>query len=73
MVGYFLPLDFATNYNQGFRAETTGISMQTNNDVSLVKNMFLVELSFRLSKGKSIKTTEKDHLQEKEEGGGGIF
>lgn len=73
MVGYFLPLDFATNYNQGFRAETTGITMQTNNDVSLVKNMFLVELSFRLSKGKSIKTTEKDHLQEKEEGGGGIF
>lgn len=73
MVGYFLPLDLATNYNQGFRAETTGITMQTNNDVSLVKNMFLVELSFRLSKGKSIKTTEKDHLQEKEEGGGGIF
>ncbi len=73
MFGYFLPLNFATNYTQGFYAETTGISMRTDNDVSLVKNMFILEFSFRLSKGKSVKTTEKEILQEKEDGGGGIF
>ncbi|MCJ8292443.1 MAG: outer membrane beta-barrel protein [Crocinitomicaceae bacterium] len=73
MVGYFLPLDFGTNYNQGFHAETNGIMMHTDNDVSLVKNMFLVEFSFRLSKGKSIKKTEKDIQQEKEASGGGMF
>lgn len=73
MFGYFLPLNLATNYTQGFRAETVGITMQTNNDVSLVKNMFILEFSFRLSKGKSIKTTEKDILKDGEEGGGGIF
>lgn len=73
MVGYFLPLDFGVGYNQSSHSETTGIVMHTDNDVSLVKNMFLVEFSFRLSKGKSIKKTEKDIQQEKEDGGGGMF
>ncbi len=73
MVGYFLPLDFGVGYNQSSHAETNGIVMHTDNDVSLVKNMFLVEFSFRLSKGKSIKKTEKDIQQEKEDNGGGMF
>ena len=73
MLGYFLPLDLGANYDQGSFAQTTGITMRTNNDVSLVKNMFIIELSYRFSKGKSIKKTEKDVLREDENSGGGMF
>jgi len=73
MFGYFLPLDFGASYNQGSLTETTGIMIRTDNDVSLVKNMFILELSYRFTKGKSIKKTEKDILREKEENGGGMF
>ncbi|MCH2224943.1 MAG: outer membrane beta-barrel protein [Crocinitomicaceae bacterium] len=73
MFGYFLPLNLGASYNQGFHAETNGISMHTDIDVSLIKNMFLLEFSFRLSKGKSIKKRDKDLEQESEESGGGMF
>lgn len=73
MFAYFLPINFAANYNQGSHAETTGITMHTDNDVSLVKNMFMLEFTFRLSKGKSIKGTKKDIEKEKEDSGGGMF
>lgn len=73
MFGYFLPLDFATNYNQDSHTEAVGITMHSNNDVSLVKQMFILELSYRFSRGKSIKKTEKDIQQEKENKGGGMF
>ncbi|MFK7787005.1 MAG: outer membrane beta-barrel protein [Crocinitomicaceae bacterium] len=73
MFGYFLPLDLGASYNQGSFAETTGIMMRTDNDVSLVKNMFILELSYRFSKGKSIKKREKDVQREEENSGGGMF
>lgn len=73
MVGYFFPLDFGTNYNQGFHVETEGFTSHTDIDVNLVKNMFLIEFSLRISKGKSIKKTEKQIEQESENGGGGMF
>jgi hypothetical protein len=73
MFGYFLPLDLGTGYNQGSFAQTEGIMMRTDNDVSLVKNMFIIELSYRFSKGKSIKKREKDIQREEENSGGGIF
>jgi hypothetical protein len=73
MFGYFLPIDFGANYNQNSSIEASGFSMRTDNDVSLVKNMFLLEFSFRFNKGKSIKKTEKNVDQESEEGGGGLF
>ena len=73
MIGYFLPLDFGTSYTQGSYAQTTGILMRTDNDVSLVKNMLLLEFSYRFSKGKSIKKTEKEVQREEEDNGGGVF
>ena len=73
MFGYFLPVDLGVNFNQEFHVETPDITIQTDNNVSLVKNMFLLEFSFRFSKGKSIKKTDKDIEHEKEESGGGLF
>ena len=73
MLGYFLPVNLGANYNQGSQVETIGFSMRTDNDVSLVKNMFLFEFSFRISKGKLIKKTEKDIEKESEGKEGGMF
>jgi hypothetical protein len=73
MFGYFLPIDFGVNYNQDSHVETTGFTMHTDNDVSLVKNMFLLEFSYRFNKGKRVKKREKDVQQESEEGAGGLF
>ncbi|MDG1332442.1 MAG: TonB-dependent receptor [Crocinitomicaceae bacterium] len=73
MFGYFLPINFGASYTQGSYAETTGITLRTDNDVSLVKNMFILELSYRFSKGKSIKKTEKVIQRENENQGGGMF
>ena len=73
MFGYFLPIDFGATYNQDSHVETTGFTMHTDNNVSLVKNMFILEFSYRFSKGKSVKKNEKNIDKESEEGGGGLF
>jgi hypothetical protein len=73
MFGYFLPMTLGANFNQGAHVETTGFSMQTDNDVSLVKNMFILEFSYRFSKGKKVKKQRKDMDQESERGGGGLL
>jgi Outer membrane protein beta-barrel family len=73
MLGYFLPIGLGANFNQDSHVETTGFTMHSDNDVSLLKNMFILEFSFRLSKGKSIKKREKNLEQESEKEDGGMF
>lgn len=73
MFGYFLPIDFGTNFNQESYVRTAGFSMQTNNDVSLVKNMFILEFSYRFSNGQKVKKKKKVVDQESEGGKGGFF
>ena len=68
-----VPFDFGVSYNQGSRIENTGFVYDNNVDVSIIKNMFIVEFNFRLSKGKAVKKTRKEHQLEEENGGGGIF
>ena len=71
--GYFLPITLGANYNQDKHVETTGFSMQTDNNVSFVKNMFILEFSYRFSKGEKVKKKQKDIDQESEGGGGGLL
>lgn len=73
MFGYFLPLNLGANYNQDSRIETAGFKMHTDNNVSFVKNMFLLEFSYRFNKGKIVKKTKKDIEQESEGGKGGFL
>lgn len=73
MFGYFLPINAGVNYNQGFYTQTEGIRMKTDIDVTLIKNMFLLEFSYRFSKGKSVKRNEKEIERDREENGGGLF
>lgn len=73
MFGYFLPINLGATYDQGSLVETDGFRMMTNNDVTLVKNMFILEFSYRFNKGKSIKKREKNIDRESEDGNGGLF
>lgn len=73
MFGYFLPINLGANFNQGAYTSTEGFSMQVHNDVSLVKNMFILEFSYRFNKGKKVKKQIKDIDQESEGGHGGLF
>jgi len=73
MLGYFLPLDFGVNYNQGGETSAPGFSLTTKADITLVKNIFLIEFSYRFNKGKKVRKTEKDIEKESEGGGGGFF
>jgi hypothetical protein len=72
MFGYFLPITLGAKYNQESLVETTGFRVHTDNDVTLVKNMFILEFSYRFSKGK-VKKTQKDLDQESEGSGGGLL
>ncbi len=73
MLGYFLPLDLGVSYDQGGMQSAPGFSSQNFVDITLVKNMFLIEFSYRFSKGKTVRKTEKEIEKETDGGGGGLF
>lgn len=73
LFGYFLPINLGAGFNQDSRTTAEGFSMQANNDVSLVKNMFILEFSYRFNKGNSVKKVEKNIQDEPEKQGGGMF
>jgi hypothetical protein len=73
MFGYFLPVTLGANFNQGAYVQTTGFTRQTDNNVSLVKNMFILEFSYRFSSGKKVKKEQKNIDQESEGGSGGLL
>ena len=73
MFGYFLPLNFAVGYNQGSYVEADGFELENNNDVSLIKNMFILEFNVRINKGKAVRKKEKELELEQEDGGNGLF
>ena len=73
MFGYMLPVTLGANYNQDKHVQTTGFSMQTDNNVSFIKNMFIIEFTYRFSKGEKVKKKQKDIIQESEGAGGGLL
>ncbi len=72
MVGYMLPVNAGANYDQGSYAKTNGYEQYTHTDISVLKNMFIIKLTFRFNKGK-VKKTDKHLDTEKEDSGNGIF
>lgn len=73
MFGYFLPLNFGVGYNQDTHQSAPGFTLQSDMDVSLIRNMFLIEFSYRFSKGNSVRKMEKQLEKEEEKSGGGMF
>ena len=69
MVGYILPTNLWTNYIMGSYQEIGNVVNNSEADVSFIKNVLILKLTYRIGKGK-VKTTEKDipEIQEKKKG-----
>lgn len=59
MLLYFLPINFGVDFNQGSYIKTNSYNEIKSNDISFLKNMLLLEINFRINKGKSVNKTEK--------------
>ena len=73
MLGYMIPTNFLVSYNQDNYIETNGYNKLSRADVSVLKNIFIFKLSYRFSKGKSIKRTNKNVRTESEDNSKSIF
>ncbi len=72
MVGYVLPVNWGVNYIQERYVKTNGYEKYTHTNINLLKNLFIIRISYRFNKGKVIKSAK--HIKpEKENQGNGIF
>jgi hypothetical protein len=69
---YILPTDFMADYNQGSYTETVHYTEYNDVRIDLLKNVFMVRLSYRFSKGQSTRKVEKT-IDLDEQKGGGLF
>ncbi len=53
MVGYILPINFLATYNQGSYTDTGLYTTSSLYDISMLKNMVLVNITYRFNQGKS--------------------
>ena len=60
MLIYFLPTNFGVDYKEGSYISSIGYSETKYNDISFLKNMLLLQLSYRFNKGKSVNSKEKN-------------
>ncbi|HFB61605.1 MAG TPA: hypothetical protein ENJ69_01345, partial [Bacteroidetes bacterium] len=72
MVGYVLPVNWGVNYVQGDYVRVNGYEKYTHTDINLLKNILIVRISYRFSKGKVIKP-EKHLKPQNEHRGKGVF
>ena len=70
MFGYMLPVDFGASYIQGTHMNINNYEKNTYNDISVLKNLALIKLTYRFNQGKIVKKTEKDFDKELEDYGG---
>jgi hypothetical protein len=73
MAMMFLPIDFGADYTQNAYLQTPAYTATTLNDISLLKHLFIIQLSYRFHKGKSISKVEKNVDRETIEKKGGLF
>jgi hypothetical protein len=73
MAMMFLPIDFGADYTQNTYLQTPAYTATTLNDISLLKHLFIIQLSYRFHKGKSISKVEKNVDRETIEKKGGLF
>ncbi len=74
MAFYMLPISYGLDYDQGSYVKTDKYTELAVQDMHILKNVFMLELSFRINKGKTIHKTDKNIKEdEKKSSGGGIF
>ncbi len=60
MCAYLLPITYGVNFNQGTYIKTVNYIETRTNDVSILKNFIVLEISYRFNKGKTINKKEKE-------------
>lgn len=74
MAFYMLPISWGMEYDQGSYVKTDKYTELQIQDMKILHNAFMLQVSFRLNKGKSVRKTKKDIKDdEKKSSGGGIF
>jgi len=74
MIFYMLPIDFGVDYNQGSYLKTNTYIETNTQDISILKNILMFRITFRLNKGQAVHKTKKDFKEEEnQEKKGGIF
>jgi len=69
----FLPIDWGAVYTQTVYTETPNYTQTAINDVSILKHLFMIQLTYRFHKGKTISKIEKNVEREQMEKKGGLF
>jgi hypothetical protein len=64
---YMLPVDFGADYNQVTYINTDSYTQTSTTDINILKNMFMVQLSYRFHRGKEIKSIKKT-IEKEDEG-----
>ncbi|MBU0764551.1 MAG: outer membrane beta-barrel protein [Bacteroidetes bacterium] len=66
MLLYFIPVNWGTDYEQGSYIQTDHYTENRINDIGFLKNMIMLEVSYRFNKGKTVQKIEKTVRQKKE-------
>ncbi len=64
MLIYFLPISWGVSFDQGSYIKTDNYIETRSNDISFLKNIVMLQASYRFNKGKNINKTEKNIEQE---------
>lgn len=69
MLLYFIPTNLGVDYNQGSYVKTANYTENKAFDISILKNVVILQLSYRFNKGKAANKTEKNVEQEEKRKG----
>ncbi len=73
MCAYIIPINYGTKYKQSSYINTYNYIETKTKDFSLLKNAFVVEISYRFNKGKAVKSIDKEVDVKKEKISKGLF
>ena len=73
MLGYILPIDLGVIYEQGSYVDMDIFKATTTYDISMLKNMLMLRLTYRFSNGKRTRSIDKDIEMEIEKTSKGLF
>jgi hypothetical protein len=73
MVGYILPIDFLAKFEQGNYIDTGVYTSSSMYNISMLKNMMLVNITWRFNQGKSVRNLAKEVTKEEERQAKKIF
>jgi hypothetical protein len=73
MVGYILPVNFGVSYDQGSYTDTGLYTTRNVYNIDMLKNMLLVNITYRFNQGKSVRSIGKEVKTETERQAKKIF